>query len=172
MTAIQRYVGWDHALLNQYLWGITEPSEEERTELDKFNAELSAQMDGLRAFKGQVYRAIDAPDFNGQPFPLRNYSVGDTIEFKGYTSTSKTKEAFAQRAKVWIEPPVSPGAKAVFLSWITNSGAGKDLGRFSETHEQEVLFKPGLRLNILRKRLLYDGRITAFACEEEEGTAS
>ncbi len=135
--AVREYTAGDYERINEYLNGKRELSGDEKAEVDEIIKQIDSTMTGKTDSDMMVYRgiAIKASDID----------VGDTIDNKGFTSTSANIDIANDFANYYggstIQIRVPKGTPALFVGY--NTGGDFD--------EAEMLFGRGASIVIIEK---------------------
>lgn len=127
VVAVTAYTGGMAGVVNPKLYSGRKSDE---LEVSPYTQVLDKAIEKLPVFRGRVYRTANLPDSI-----LAQHQIGNTVVYRGYTSTSKNPK--------WISPEMQNGHSPSIVIYI-NSKNGRSLSGLSYLPgEDEVLFKRG-----------------------------
>ena len=129
-AALQKYLSFESYGINDKLRSGERLSADEE-EMVKY---LDSALRKTPKYEGNLSRSLYFNDPQKVDEFMKDYSVGNTIEFREYLSTTNAQELYNMDGQVHI--------------FIENSHNGRDLSS-TNTQEMEVLYERGSRLKIL-----------------------
>ncbi|MDO4561496.1 MAG: ADP-ribosyltransferase [bacterium] len=149
--ALNRYVSSESYKLNEKLCTRSPLTDEE----ERFVFSLDKALDKIPDYQGTVYRNFTLDIVNVDEFDsfASLHSVGNSVAYDGYTSTSKDQEGYT-----------IDGDKIVSITMKVKAWERYQPFWLWCPEEQEVLLKRGTELKILKSRR--DGNKIFFTMEE------